>query len=110
MSFRQPLACTLTPVALRERKALIYDLLRRALVDTTGVPGGVRARFRGGDEIELQLRELVGLEAQCCSFLNMIVEPGPEATVLEVTGPSEARELIDELFAGATPRPPGPSC
>jgi hypothetical protein len=110
MSFRQPLACTLTPVALRERKALIYDLLRRALVDTAPVPGGVRARFRGGDEIELQLRELIELEAQCCSFFNMIVEPGQEATVLEVTGPSEAQELIEELFAGATARLSGPSC
>jgi hypothetical protein len=110
MSLQQPLACTLTPAALRERKALIYDLICRSLVDTTPAVGGIRARFCGGHEVELQLRELVGLEAQCCGFLQLTVEPGPETTVLEVTGPPEAREMIDELFAADPASPPGARC
>lgn len=110
MSPQQPFACTLTPVALRERKALIHDLIRRSLVDTTPVGGGIRARFCGGHEVELQLRELVGLEARCCSFLQLKVESGPETTVLEVTGPPEAREMIDELFAGDPASPPSARC
>jgi hypothetical protein len=110
MSSRQQFACTLTPVALRERKAMIYDLLSRALVDTTPIAGGFRARFYGGQAVELRLRELVGLEAQCCSFLELTVEPGPETTVLEVTGPAEAQEMIDELFGGGPARPSSARC
>jgi hypothetical protein len=95
----QPLACSLSPDALRERKVLIHQLLARGLTGVTAIPGGVRARFVTGPGLKAaDLDMLVELEARCCAFLSLTVAGTDDAIVLEVTGAPEAQTLIAELF------------
>jgi hypothetical protein len=94
----RPLACSLSPDGLRERQALIDQLLARGLTALTTFPGGVQARFVTGPEVGADLDALVQLEARCCAFLSLTVTVADDATVLEVTGPPDARALIAELF------------
>jgi hypothetical protein len=64
----RPLACSLSPDGLRERQALIDQLLARGLTALTTFPGGVQARFVTGPEVGADLDALVQLEARCCPF------------------------------------------
>jgi hypothetical protein len=94
----QPLVCSLSPDGLRQRKALIDELLARRLTGLTPVPGGVRARLTPGPGIRAGLDALVELEARCCAFLSLTVADADDAIVLEATGAPEAQTLIAELF------------
>jgi hypothetical protein len=94
----QPLVCSLSLGGLRERKALIDQLLARGLTGLTLIPGGVRARFMPGRRIKADLDALVELEARCCAFLSLTVADADDAILLEVTGAPEAQILIAELF------------
>lgn len=64
----------------------------------TVLADGVRARFVPGAEIQADLKALVDLEAECCTFLSIALLSDPDDVVLEVTGPPGARPLIAELF------------
>lgn len=94
----QSLVCSLPSDELRERKALIDQLLARGLTGVTAIPGGVRFRFRTGPGIKADLDALVKLEARCCAFLSLTVADADGAIVLQVTGAPEAQTLIAELF------------
>jgi hypothetical protein len=83
---------------MRERKAVIDELLARGLTGLTAIPGGVRARFVTDPTVKADLDALVELEARCCAFLSLTVASADDATVLEVTGAPEAQTLIAELF------------
>jgi hypothetical protein len=96
----QPLTCSLSPDGLRERKAVIDELVAAGLTALTAIPGGVRARFTARPELKADLDALVELEAQCCAFLSLTITGADDATVLEVTGPPDAQTLIAELFSG----------
>jgi hypothetical protein len=92
-----PIACTLTPGALRERTGWIADLNRTYL----------RAHRRDGGVLELayaraalpQVRELVRREAECCAFLRFDVAEEGDLIGLRVAVPSEALEHASALLA-----------
>jgi hypothetical protein len=94
----QPLVCSLSPDGLRERKALIDQLLARGLTGLAAIPGGARARFVTVPGLRADLEALVELEARCCAFLSLTMAAVDDAIVLDVTGPPEAQPLIAELF------------
>lgn len=92
------MACSLSPEGLRERKALIDELLTRGFTTLTAIPGGVQAQFVTEPELKADLDALVELEARCCAFLSLSVSDAQDTIVLEVTGAPEAQALIAELF------------
>jgi hypothetical protein len=94
----QPLACSLSPDELRERKALIDELLARGLTRLTAIADGVQARFVTYPSLKAELDALAELEARCCAFLTFTVADADGAIVLEVTGAPETQGLIAELF------------
>lgn len=94
----QPPACTLSPDRLRDRKALIDELLGRALTRLTAIPDGVQARFVTQPGLKADLDALVALEARCCASLSFTVTDADDAIVLEVTGAPETHALIAELL------------
>ena len=95
----QPLACSLSPGGLAERKALINELLASGRTGMTAIPGGLEVRFVTRPGLKADLDALVELEARCCAFLVLTVTCTDDLSVLEVTGPAGAQSLIDELFA-----------
>ena len=94
-----PIACTLTPDGHAARMGLIDALASDGLIDRTGTERGVRVRLRDTPEIERRTRELVMAESSCCAFLDFTLGREDDAIVLEITGPEDARPVIDLFFA-----------
>jgi len=95
-----PIACTLTDAEMRERRQAILDFLRRTQANITELPNGYSYTFAPTSEAFMQVTQLVDLERQCCPFLSfkILVGPGKAPIRLEITGPKEARTLIDNFF------------
>ena len=92
-----PIACSLDAAQLAERKERWRALEEHALISTERTENGARQRYRGGAAIEAELRDLVALEAECCPFLDLRVERVHAETFLEISGPPEAAQVVDEL-------------
>jgi hypothetical protein len=95
-----PVACTLSPAALRARRqGLLSELLRRA-EEHQEVAEGHRLRFSAGEEVLAVIARAVEAERQCCRFLRfgITVEPDGGPIVLELTGPPGTREFISALL------------
>jgi hypothetical protein len=95
-----PILCTLTESELRERRQMILSSIRETAIDVIPLPDGYAYRFSPNSEVLFQLSRLVDLERQCCRFLTfkIVVEVGEQPIRLEVTGPPEARRVIEDLF------------
>jgi hypothetical protein len=95
----QPIVCTLPPGEYGRRTAQLAELAAGALRSRAPIAGGERLTFAPGAETEERLRGAVAAEASCCAFLRMELRSEPEALVLDVTGPAEAKPIIAQLFA-----------
>lgn len=95
-----PIACTLTPEALRTRReSLLVDLARRA-ERREDLSDGLRLEFApSGDTIALIAR-VVDAERHCCRFLrfDMTVEPDGGSVFLALTGPAGTRDFVSALI------------
>ena len=94
-----PIACTLTPAELAERRGgLLPGLLARA-VRREEIPSGLRWTFGFGTELVRDIASTIEAEHRCCRFLRfaLTVEPGDGPVTLEVTGPEGTREFLDGL-------------
>ncbi len=94
-----PIACTLTPDGMNARLALIDALAADGLLDRTATDAGLRVRLRDTPEIEQRTRELVAAESACCAFLDFDVRHDDGGLILEISGPADARPVIDLFFA-----------
>jgi hypothetical protein len=97
-----PIACTLTPGDMTKRLALIDALSDDALLDRAKTEEGVRVRLRDTPDIERRTRELVAAESACCAFLDFDLRREDGALVLDITGPADARPVIDMFFTPAS--------
>ena len=86
------IACTLAAAGLAAQARRWKRLMARAMTDLTETADGLRLSFRPGSEVEEELRRLVAVENECCSWAAWTVETNAEATVLDVrsTGPGVA--------------------
>ena len=100
------IACTLPSAERPARRALIDTLAVDGLLDRTPTPAGLRVRLRDTPDVERRTRELIMAESRCCAFLRFELGRQDGALVLDVSGPPDARPLIDEFFVtAATSRP-----
>ena len=93
-----PIACTLSPDGLQARLALIETLAADGMIDRTPTAAGLRVRLRDTPEIEQRTRELVAAESRCCAFLTFDVARHDGHLVLSISGPEDARPVIDMFF------------
>jgi hypothetical protein len=95
-----PIACTLSPDALKTRRdGLLADLVQGAeRHELTGA--GLRVFFSPGADTLSMLVRVVDAERQCCRFLRFViaVEPDGGPVSLELSGPSGTREFIAGLL------------
>src|SRR3954469_23720731 len=94
-----PIACTLTPDGMTARLALIDALAADGLLARTPTTAGLRVRLRDTPEIEQRTRELVAAESACCAFLAFDLRHHDGDLLLEISGPEEARPVIELFFA-----------
>jgi hypothetical protein len=97
-----PIACTLSPDGFTARMGLIDALAADGLLDRTSTASGLRVRLRDTPEIERRTRELVAAESRCCAFLQFELGREGDALVLGISGPDDARPLIDGFFSPET--------
>jgi hypothetical protein len=99
-----PIACTLTPGDMTARLALIAELAADGLIDRTPTESGLRVRLRDTPLIEQRTRELIAAESRCCAFLDFSLDRVRGELVLDITGPPDARPVIDLFFTPAPRR------
>jgi hypothetical protein len=94
-----PIACTLSPDGMTARLALIDALAVDGLLDRALTAQGMRVRLRDTPDIERRTRELVAAESACCAFLDFTLGREDGDLVLDITGPQNARPVIEMFFA-----------
>ena len=95
-----PIACTLTPDALRVRKeGLLADLLRRAQ-SREDTPEGLRLTFAPSHGVIAGITQVIDAERLCCRFLRftITVEPDEGPGILELSGPPGTGEFLSALL------------
>ena len=99
---RLPIACALSPEAIRARRAnLLPGLVERADA-TESIPNGIRVRFAPSSDILQAIVTTIDAERQCCRFLQFEVTLEPDAGPIWVTltGPAGTAEFLDALVRG----------
>ncbi len=95
-----PIACTLAPEQVGDR----IDDWRAALALATSrepTEGGMRVRFPRGVGVEA-LAALAAAEQDCCPFFTLALTFDVDGVAFEVTGPPDARPVIDALVGTAS--------
>jgi hypothetical protein len=92
-----PLACSLSGAQRADREQWL-ERLRAQSLDVTSRPDGLSVSFAPSDQVEADARALAVAEAQCCPFLSLEVDRSEHAIELVVSGPLDARPLIDAMF------------
>jgi hypothetical protein len=95
-----PVACTLTPTAVRVRREGLLSELRRRAVAHEELPEGHRLQFAAEEETLATIVQTVNAERQCCRFLrfHITVEPDGGPISLDLTGPLGTREFLSALL------------
>ncbi len=95
-----PVACTLSPAALKARRQNLLNTLVRRAQERRELPNGYRLRFAPEGEILLDIVRTVDAERHCCRFLQftIVVEPDEALITLDLTGPAGTREFLADLF------------
>ena len=95
-----PVACTLSPAALKARK----ENLLKALLDRANqrreLPDGYRLRFAAEGDMLSEIARTVDAERQCCRFLRftVTVEPDDGPITLDLNGPAGTREFLAAML------------
>lgn len=110
-----PVACTLDQQGLAERGRRWRSMAERALIGVASTPDGLRLTFGATPGAEAEIRDLAGLETECCAFASWTVHSVDDVVVLDVTGTSpEAVGAVQEMFTDlhdlATSVPRGDGC
>ncbi|MEO8716385.1 MAG: hypothetical protein ABI369_15370 [Acetobacteraceae bacterium] len=90
-------ACTLGPTEFQHRLARIRDLTRRSLRDRER--DGLRLILEYDVSAADEVRELVGMERECCGFLDFELDEQADRLLLTITAPPAAHDSIEEVFS-----------
>jgi hypothetical protein len=95
-----PVACSLMPAELEERRRNVLSKVRGAVSGVTELKDGFRYQLASDDNLIPELANLIQFEHECCPFLTfrMTVEPGAGAVSLEMPGPEGTKEFLEEIF------------
>ena len=96
-----PVACSLTPDALRAARAgLLPGLVMRA-ISREATSDGYRLTFAASSDTWMAIARTIDAERQCCRWLTfevtVVADEGP--IVLTLSGPPGAREFIEALIS-----------
>ena len=92
-----PIACSLSAAELPQRLAEMSDIGRASLVAAETDASRAVLTFRPA-AVE-QLAVIVAAEAECCSFLKMKLDDGPDAVQLTIEAPAGAEPVLQDLVA-----------
>ena len=95
-----PIACSLTPEALRTREATLLAQFRSAVVEIEELQEGYAFRLNGDGKLIGLVAELIVAERECCPFLTfeVVAQPNRGPVILRVTGPTGTKEFVRNVF------------
>ena len=95
-----PVACTLSPAALKARRENLFATLVHRADERCELQDGYRLRFAAQGDILSAVARTVDAERQCCRFLRftVTVEPGDGPISLDLTGPAGTQEFLVAMF------------
>ncbi len=93
-----PIACTLGDADMPKRLDAWQEALA-PVVARTAIDDGVRLTFASGASLA-RVADLAVAEQACCMFFRFSVTVDGRGAALEVTAPTEAREIVYSLFGG----------
>ena len=96
----RPISCALTESELAERRRTILISLRDKVCGTQRLASGFAYEFPHAPEVALKIKQAVDLERECCGFLTFNIMEMEEHIRLEITGPMESVDLIEDFFGG----------
>jgi len=98
-----PIACTLSPEALKARKQGSLARVAALSIDTRKIEMGRRLEFAATPQTLSLIAEMIEAERHCCRFLRfaLTVEPDGGPVSLEVTGPPGTEEFLSALLESA---------
>jgi hypothetical protein len=91
-----PIACTLTSADQAAQAGRWERLLARAMTGQTETADGLRISFR--PDAEEELRALVAVESECCSWAAWTVRRNSGAIVLDVRAAAEGVAALRTMF------------
>ncbi len=100
MAETTPVACTLSPVGLAAQGERWHRLMAQAMTERAQTTYGLRICFRL--EAEEELRALVAVETECCSWATWTVERDAGTIVLDVRSSAVGVTTLAGMFASAS--------
>jgi hypothetical protein len=92
-----PVACTLTSAGLAAQTGR-WEGLAGAMTECTQTSDGLRMSFRPEPGVEEELRRLVAVETECCSWATWTVKTNAGATVLDVRSAGPGIGALHGMF------------
>jgi hypothetical protein len=102
-------ACTLRPADHRAQLERWKILYAEAATGRAATDGGIRVSFRCEPAVEAELRALVAVEADCCSWATWAVEGEGDELVLEISSAGEGVAIVHSWFLDEDPALPASS-
>ena len=95
-----PVACALSPEALRARSAQLLPGLMTMAIGRERIPDGLRLQFPASSEVLHAIASTIDAERQCCRFLrfDLTVAPDGGPVWLTLSGPANTAELLEALL------------
>jgi hypothetical protein len=93
----KPLACSLGSEDLSQRRRVIRELNWWALRGHER--DGLQLRLTYDVDAQDEVRELVALERQCCSFLDFRMDRRDGSVLVTINAPTEATDALEEIFS-----------
>jgi hypothetical protein len=94
----QPDGCTLGGDGFKAQLSRWLELRARAQIDRIETADGIRLIFASAPGVEAELRELVAVELECCSWADWNVERRADSLVLDVRSTPDGASTLHALF------------
>jgi len=98
-----PIACTLTPADLAAQSARWHRLAARTMIERLETDRGLRISFHPEAGAEAELRALVAVENECCSWADWSVETTREQLALDVRSTGDGIAALHDMFTSLQP-------
>jgi hypothetical protein len=99
----EPVACTLDAAGFQTQSDRWAHLLASAGIERVEIEDGLELQFRAEPGVDQELRELVAVETECCSWASWTVVSEPGRLVLRVRSNGDGIAAIHSLFSRARP-------
>jgi hypothetical protein len=99
----EPVACTLDAAGFQTQSDRWTHLLVSAGVERVDTKDGLQLHFRTESGVDQELRELVAVETECCSWASWTVQSEAGRLVLRVRSTGDGVAVIHSMFSTARP-------